>query len=63
MGSLVQLTERQDVLTVATCPPVLVNGTWKLPLLLPPMTSDTEVTLMARVREARERLGLEARRG
>jgi len=62
VGSLVALTEGPDKLTIATCPPVLANGAWKLQLLVPPVESETDIGLLARAQAERERLSLEARR-
>jgi hypothetical protein len=61
-GSLVRLTEDDRSLTVATCPPRLSRGKWKLQLLVEAGGSRSLSGLAARVRAVRRELGLEARR-
>jgi hypothetical protein len=61
IGSLVRLTEGTDELVVATCPPCLVTGVWKLPLLVPPIDGESQAKLVARVQATRERMALGVR--
>ncbi len=55
-GSLVRLTEPDRSLTVATCPPRLSRGAWKLQLLVGAGTAPGLSGLAARVRAVRREL-------